>query len=102
MDRVQSVAYFSHQAEGCFDNSTNRKMPCCEDELELIQLEDEHQSVVSIDIAPLWFTITPDWYSLEYTSLNIKLDDDKPFTVDPPPLEQEPAYIRFCSFTYYG
>lgn len=100
--RVQSVKYFAKSADNCFD-SDERQMPCCDDELELLQLEDEQQLLQSLEISPTWFVINDIDLISELPQVSQLVTEISYNSNDPPgSYSQHPAYITFCSLTYYG
>ncbi len=102
MGRTMDVQYFSSNAEGCFA-SEERKMPCCEDTLEILSVEDEHQNNHFEKLFDAGFVFLPELLPLEYNSL-IGLPNEEAFSFypDPPDLQEEPIFIRIQSLTYYG
>lgn len=103
MGRVQNMALFSTLAEGCFA-ADERKMPCCEDTLEYLSLDDEHQSETfktSIQNSAVLFL--PEYFELEFQSLiNVSDETSSSDLPDPPELSSEPIYITAHQFTFYG
>ena len=102
MGREINVAYFSHKADGCF-TSDDRKMPCCEDVTEIVNIDEDHQGVNFQTSISNSYIILPSLIALEYQSF-INLVDEQQFknVPDPPNLWEKSIYIKFHSLTYYG
>ncbi|QSE97391.1 HYC_CC_PP family protein [Fulvivirga lutea] len=103
MGRTMNVEYYSTLADGC-SGSEERKMPCCNDETEILSIEDEHQ-IESLGKSLLnhGSLFIPSYFQLEFESL-INISDESQFAdlPDPPELQIEPIYITTHSFTFYG
>ena len=102
MGREMAISYFSTNAEYCSTDETPA-MPCCDDELEVISVEDEHLSK-SFDFNLIdAFTLIEPAMLLDIQALctarQQTLFTDLP---DPPEVNKEPLYIITSSFTYYG
>ncbi|MEQ8924496.1 MAG: hypothetical protein RLO81_01720 [Fulvivirga sp.] len=103
MGRAINVEYYSILADGC-STSDERKMPCCDDETEILSIEDEHQTEsLTKSFANTVSLFVPSYFQLEYESL-LNITDESQFAdlPDPPELVKEPIYITTHSFTFYG
>lgn len=103
MGQVKSVAYFSFDGSTCFDAPADEPIPCCDDEVELLKIEEDHQnSKLQTDFTNS-YTLLPVFTVMEFTSLLNDNDEVKEVAFEsPPPIEDKPIYLINCSFTFYG
>jgi len=106
MGRVMDTAYFSFDSNACFDmpEMNNMVKHCCDDETELLKIEEDHQKSETSDINKSLFTIGPVLVPVEFTSLQTagNLENDVFYYIDPPPLLFESLYELECRYTFYG
>jgi hypothetical protein len=103
MGRVASVALFSAEARKCpCSLFAGEKNSCCDDEHELIRIENEQKTISSFTLA------VPQWFVLEnlYCEQFITSGDTKPSERFYPPGSSLPPKIprwKFhCSLVLYG
>lgn len=103
MGREMNVAFFSKDVEGC-GGPESRKMPCCEDINELIEIEDNHkQANLSIDFSDDFVTISNP-YSIDLSVVRKSTEQlTNHWSIpDPPDRYHAPIFILHSNLTYYG
>lgn len=84
--------------------SDDRKMPCCDDTLEVLSVEDEHQTNSFLkDFSPTLIALTPELVELEFDVLVGIADENLLSSIpEPPNIYREPLFKQHQSFTFYG
>lgn len=106
MGRVMDTVYFSFNSDACFDMPDMKDVMkhCCDDETELLKIEEDHQKSESSDLNKSLFTIGPNLVPVEFAELqtaNEIVDDGKHY-IDPPPLLFDSLHQLECRYTFYG
>ena len=101
---VKSTAYFSAEAEKCFEGEEKRDMTgCCSDETEVFQLADEHIPGAFIQIADFSTDFTFTVFSATFSDFNNTVfKEEAGLAYDLPPPNPVPVYILLSSLTFYG
>lgn len=103
MGQVKSVAYFSYDGSTCFDSPFEKGLSCCDDEVELLKIEEDHQHSQKQLIGGAEYFLIPVYTPIEFTTLlNDNEDVLETSFESPPPVEDEPLYQLNCSYTFYG
>lgn len=102
MGREASVAFFSSDAEKCICSKFAKEdNTCCDDEHEVIRLEDEQQAVASFSLAmPQWFVLEK-LYVERLVALTASSSKQSAFRPDESPPAKIPLFQIYCSYVFY-
>jgi hypothetical protein len=101
MGRVNSSAYFSFESQKCAcDLFADRDLEsCCDDELALIKIKDDHSASGVVSVSPEFFTIC---------DLTVPVQDEAPVAGMPataleeaPPGDSVPLFVKHCSLIFF-
>lgn len=103
MGRVKSSTLFSLKSVKCPCYAVlAAKGPknCCNDEHDLLKIEDDHAAASVVSIAPDFFEIGSTFELLPVrdntvASINVSIDES------PPPLSDIPLFTKHCSLVFY-
>jgi hypothetical protein len=101
MGRASSVTYFSSESKKCVCEAYGgEKHGCCDDEKELIQINDDHQPVITYHLGIPHIYVLGDLYTEQLVAeapVEARIQNLSS-TEPPPPL---PIFKRNCSFIFY-
>ena len=103
MGRVNSSAFFSFESKKCVCElfASRNDKSCCDDEVNLIKIDDDQS--VSVPL-----TVTPDFFFLaELTFSLVEESIAQPgsyflITHDKPPGNRVPLFVQHCSLIFYS
>ena len=103
MGRVNSSAFFSFESEKCVCElfASQNDKSCCDDEINLIKIEDD-QSVS----APL--SVTPEFFCMGELTFSVITESSSQsgvsflITHDKPPGDHVPLFVQHCSLILYS
>lgn len=102
MGEISSTNVFSFESERCAcESNTNSVSDCCDDEVNLFTLEDNHQQTAASNIS------SPNYYLLYtfkfITEVNTSFTtEDEGQLFHRPPSKVDALYKINCSYTFYG
>jgi hypothetical protein len=102
MGREASVTFFSSDAKKCYCNIfAKEKDHCCDDEREVIRIEDDQKNITGYTIRIPQLYILDDLYTerLLTSMTNETAKDIDPYRDDPP--GNIPLFKAHCSFVFY-
>jgi hypothetical protein len=102
MGRVKSSSLFTFESVKCPCSlfATPLTSNCCDDDHELIKIENDHAVSLIVSIAPDFFEIG----QLFETDRTENIDHSKlitPIGESPPPLSDTPLFAKHCSLVFY-
>ena len=101
MGRVNSSTLFSFQSAKCpcFVASKYGKDTCCEDEHEIIKIDDDHAASSVVSLAPVFFEIG----NILNESPSVEISQGLKTNVDQslPPPDPIPLFTKHCSLVFY-
>lgn len=102
MGREASVAFFSAEADKCFCSKfMNEENTCCDDEHEVIRLEDEQKSITVFSLSvPQWFVLEK-LYTVRLIALQKLPVERSVFDLSHFPPPKIPLFKTHCSYVFY-
>ena len=101
MGRVKSSTLFSFQSIKCpcFVASKYGKDTCCEDEHQILKIDDDHAASSVVSLVPAFFAIGN--ILNESTSIHINQESRTFFDESLAPPDPIPLFTRHCSLVFY-
>ena len=101
MGRVKSQVLFSYESIKCpcFEVSKYGKLDCCNDEHQILKIDDDHAASTVVSLVPAFFEMGEALYAV----VSLEKDHDK-LTVakeSPPPPPPVPLFAKHCSLIFY-
>ncbi|MEM9324261.1 MAG: hypothetical protein AAGA85_01335 [Bacteroidota bacterium] len=84
MGRLQTVAIFGH-AESCSDGDAEEPMPCCDNTLEVLKVEEWSLANEAIDLQPALFVLATIQWTDELIEPIVRTNGFQITDTSPPP-----------------
>lgn len=102
LGRVKSTTLFSFQTAKCpcfvlFKKAGNK---CCNDEHDIIKIEDDHAASAVVSIVPDFFEIGSLFETIQ-TVVTPVAHINEAVEESPPPLSDVPLFTKYCSLVFY-
>jgi hypothetical protein len=103
MGRVNSSAFFSFESKKCVCElfASRNDKSCCDDEINLIKIEDDQSVSTPLSVTPEFFCMGELTFSLVEDGM-AQTSPSFFITHDKPPGEPVPLFVQHCSLIFYG